>query len=139
MVLFVMCILVPILFCLSVFSHTNFAANAPLPTHKDEIDGGSRWFAGTGTVGILHFLRAMPITAQAYGGGIESLASLVADETQAIKKDVSIGILWAMLMLFIINMFIVFTVSSMHPNIYATSQMDLPLNYGFVFAWNVPT
>lgn len=120
-------VMVVIIFFLGSSSYFNFQKNV-VDDYHNEHQADGRWF-------MTEIMEYSPLSTWAFGG-IGSL-SLTAGAVSRPKRTLPIGMILAVLTLFITSYFIIFASSSQSPGITALKDSEFPMNYGFrkIFGW----
>ena len=113
-------------YCFGSLPYTNFIENASLHLHPNSSDPRN-WFHG----GIRSFLVLLPFTTWGFGG-IES-AALVTDLISNPRKNLSWGITYAGITLFVLMIFTLFVAVSLPPGMKDTKMWknQFFMDYGY--------
>jgi amino acid transporter len=124
------CIILVFIYFLGSLPFVDFMKNASLHRHYDASNSGN-WFIG----GMFIFIRILPTTSFAYKG-IETL-SLSASVMNNPKINLPIAMICGVLTLFITNIIITYTASSLPPGIKTLKNLLHPLDYGYSKIFNI--
>jgi ethanolamine permease len=120
-------LVIVLVYCFGSLPHVDFAQNASLQQDIHDPSASSNWFAG----GMFAFMRLLPFTTWGFGG-LES-AALLNDMTENPRINVSYGIMWGTLTLFICTFFILFVAVSLPPGLQQFKDDCCLMNTGWSF------
>jgi ethanolamine permease len=124
------CVILVFIYVLGSLPFVDFMKNASLHRHHDA-SNSDNWFIG----GMFIFIRILPTTSFAYKG-IETL-SLSASVMNNPKINLPIAMICGVLTLFITNIIITYTASSLPPGIKTLKNSLYPLDYGYSKIFNI--